>query len=246
MSLSHNKRVKQNINSNTTTILNEFFDDMDDVAIEGTFVGKVLDNSDPDKLGRCKILVYTVFSDAITPKELPWAIPEFGFTGSLKGSFIVPQIDSFVKVTFENNEINLPKYSTKVLNLEQLPTNKDKNYPDNMVFFETDRGDSFELDRSNGETTFTHGSGTKITIAPDGAINIDSASEINVTHVKNLVVDGSFVQPTGQGPLCAIPSCLFTGAPHTGTTCLPSGAPLPSATAVAEADGEALLATLQG
>jgi len=219
-----NNKIKHNVGLDNKTILNDLFDCNDDKYAVGTFVGKVLDNNDPEKLGRCKILVYTVFNDSITAKDLPWAIPEFGFVGSLRGSFIVPEVGAFVSVTFENEEINLPKYSTKVLNKNQLPTNKNKNYPNNMVFFETDSGDSFELDRSNGETIYTHRTGTKITIQPNGTIDIDGALDINVTHVKNLFVDGSNVIPEGVGPLCAIPSCLFTGAPHTGRTCLP-GAP---------------------
>lgn len=219
--LCTNGMVKKNVSRDITEILNEFIDDKDDIKEEGTFIGKVLDNNDPEKLGRCKILVYTVFSDAISPQELPWAIPEFGFVGSLKGSFIVPQIGAFVKVTFENNEINLPKYSTKVLNTQQLPTNKNKNYPNNMIFFETDRGDSFELDRVTGETIFTHGSGTTITIDEIGAITLNSVSTIKTEHGLLLEDNGGIVVPGAQGPYCAIPICPVTGAQHIGQQCSP-------------------------
>lgn len=198
---------------------------------EHEYIGKVLDNNDPLKLGRCRILVYSVFNESIPTEELPWAIPEFGFTGSLKGSFVVPQIGAFVKVTFERGEINLPKYSTKVLNSGQLPTNKDKNYPDNMVFFETDAGDSVEVDRSTSEMTVIHNTGTQIKINTDGTIDMHSANKINVTHDGQLFVDGSTVIPEGVGPLCAIPSCLFTGAPHSGRTCNPIGGTPTSPTA---------------
>jgi len=234
-----NDSVKKNINSDIKKILNDFIDARNDISKEGTFVGKVLDNDDPEKLGRCKILVYSVFSESISAKDLPWAIPEFGFTGSLKGSFIVPEVGAFVRVTFENNEINLPKYSTKVLNRNQLPTNKDKNYPDNMIFFETDRGDSFELDRSTGDTIYTHSSksvlsidgagltkyehksGTTITIDVAGNVKIESVLNLETSHGLFLKDDGSVVVPEGQGPYCAVPTCPFGGFPHSGRMCAP-------------------------
>ena len=42
------------------------------------FVGKVVDNNDPKKLGRVKVNVYGVYDD-IAPEDLPWAqivVPE--------------------------------------------------------------------------------------------------------------------------------------------------------------------------
>lgn len=218
-----NNYIKRDVGSYPTGILNNFLSrNYCDNDESGDFIGKVIDNNDPLKLGRCRILVYNVFNNSIPTEHLPWAVPEFSFVGSLKGSFIVPQIGAIVKVTFENDEINLPKYSSKVLNTGQLPTNKDKNYPDNMVFFETDAGDSFEVDRSTSEVVFTHNTGTKISIQSDGSIDIHSSKKINVTHGDNLFVDGSTVIPEAVGPLCALSNCLFTGAAHTGRTCKPT------------------------
>ena len=218
-----NNILKHNVGVGVKSILNDFLDCRDDLRKEGTFVGKVLDNKDPEKLGRCKILVYSVFNESANASELPWAIPEFGFVGSLKGSFIVPQVGAFVRVTFENDEINLPKYSTKVLNKNQLQKNKDKNYPDNMVFFETDRGDSFELDRSTGETTLNHGSGTTITIDTIGNVIIKSVANVQTEHGLFLKDNGSVVSPSGIGPYCAVPTCPIGGFLHSGSMCAPGG-----------------------
>ncbi len=220
----HNIKIKKNIGSDISTILSEFMEEEDtnnDYNLNETYVGKVIDNMDPERLGRCKIVVYGVFSEVSTPTQLPWAIPEFGFVGSLKGSFIVPQIGAFVKVTFENNEINLPKYSTKVLNVTQLPTNKDKNYPNNMVFFETDKGDSFEMDRITSEATFTHFTGSSFTIDPLGNVTIKSVGNISTEHGLFLMDDGVQVIPTGTGPYMAIPIDPITGMIQTGQQCSP-------------------------
>ena len=218
--------IKQDLRKTVRGLLTDRLEDKNSsVIFDKNYVGKVVDNNDPEKLGRCKILVYGVFSEGIPNDALPWAIPEFSFIGSKKGSFIVPTIDTIVKVEFENDEINLPRYSSKVLNREQLPTRKDVNYPDNMIFFETDKGDSFEIDRSTGEVKFTHNKGTKITIDSDGTLNIHSESDLNITHTKTLFVDGNKVVPEGIGPLCALPFCAFNGAAHTGRTCSPTVVP---------------------
>ena len=59
------------------------------------YMGKVEDNVDPDKLGRCRIRVYGEFSDDIPTKDLPWALPDLNFSGSSIGSFVVPPIIPF-------------------------------------------------------------------------------------------------------------------------------------------------------
>ena len=81
---------------------------------EGNFTGIVVDNKDPDKVGKCKIRVYGVYGDDIQDKDLPWAFPDFNFRGGLKGSFIVPPVDCIVNVYFERGEIYIPRYSNKV------------------------------------------------------------------------------------------------------------------------------------
>ena len=188
------------------------------------YVGKVVDNNDPLQLGRCKIRVFGVFDNGdIKDSDLPWAMPNNTFVGSKVGSFIVPPKDAIVNVYFDDWDVNLPHYTTKVIDKNNLPKNYAKNYPDNMVFYETDKGTSFEIDRSTEDVTFSHSSGTKITIeGATGNITIDGNLNTTIKHKGILTVEGSTVTPTGSGPLCAIPSCLYTGAPHTGTQCLPS------------------------
>lgn len=52
-----------------------------------------------------------------------------------------------------------------------------------------------------------------ISIKTEGTFNIE-APKVKVTGGE-LEVNGT-AAPTGSGPFCAIPSCLFTGAPHVG------------------------------
>jgi hypothetical protein len=184
------------------------------------FIGKVVDNKDPEKLGRCKIKSLESNSE-IQDKDLPWALPEQDFVGSLKGSLIIPPIGAVVWFYYQNGDIYFPIYRKKVINKSKMPTNKNVDYPDNMIFFETDNGDKFEINRRRKSVLFEHSSGTKIEIDAIGNVTIDSKGSINLKHGLFLTDNGGAVIPEGQGPFCALPSCVITGTPHTGTKCSP-------------------------
>jgi hypothetical protein len=157
------------------------------------FVGKVVNNKDNEKLGRCQIRVYGLFSSPEIPDaDLPWAFPDMQFIGSKKGSFIIPPIGAIVLVTFDKGDIYLPRYSTKVIDKNNLPIRRNKNYPNNMVFFETDNGDYFEIDRETSMVSFNHKSGTSIKIYNNGNVEINSKGElITITGAKNCNVYGT-------------------------------------------------------
>ncbi|MFW6219511.1 MAG: phage baseplate assembly protein V [bacterium] len=183
------------------------------------YAGKVVDNKDPGKLGRCRIRVFSLFSEDINDNDLPWALPDFGFIGSLKGSFIVPPVGAIVSVYFELGDRYLPRYVNKIIDETNMPSDKNTDYPDNMIFYETDNGDKFIINRRRKTTEFTHSSGTKIKIDALGNVEIDSSSSIKTKHKLFLEDDGGFVIPGTQGPYCAIPICPITGAQHIGQKC---------------------------
>lgn len=225
MNISPNESIILDIKSDPISILDRSFNDIQNSTTLplDKFVGFVRNNNDPEKIGRCQIEVPSVYGD-IPIDALPWAIPEFGFIGGTRGSFIVPPVGAVVYVHFNRGEIYLPVYTTKVLTTKNMPKNKDTDYPHNMVFFETDNGDSFEINRKRETAQYTHSSGTKITIAKDGSVKIDSVANLTTDHDDLLTVNGNMVIPAGHGPLCAIPICPFSGALHTGTVCTASTA----------------------
>jgi len=186
--MDHTVNIKQDLSSDINFILNDFLDRYNYEGDEGNmYVGRVVDNMDPEKLGRCRIMVYSVFDEHIPTNQLPWAIPEFSFVGSLKGSFIVPRIGTMVSVRFDSGEINLPIYSTKVLNKNQLPTNKDVNYPNNLIFFETDNGDKAEINLVNRSAVFEHAGGSKIYF-DDGEIDISQPNGNTINMQNDAIV----------------------------------------------------------
>lgn len=170
----NNENIKNILSQDITDSLNNFLTDKEyEKKYDGNFTGIVVDNKDPDKLGKCKIRVFGVHSDNIQDSDLPWAFPDFDFRGGLKGSFVIPPVDCVVNVYFEGGDIYIPRYSNKVINENSLPSNKNTDYPDNMIFFETDNGDKFEINRKKKTILLEHSSKSKIFI---------DEKEMSITH----------------------------------------------------------------
>jgi len=75
---------------------------------------------------------------------------------------------------------------------KSLPKRRMKNYPNNVVFFETDAGDYMEIDRDSSVTTFHHKSGTEIRIQSNGSIIIDCKGKIfSAKGAKNCEIYGT-------------------------------------------------------
>lgn len=71
-----------------------------------TYIGKVESNSDPSKLGRCRVRVLNIY-DNIPVDAIPWATPQKDLNGN---QFILPEVGKIVTVTFENENYYTPVY----------------------------------------------------------------------------------------------------------------------------------------
>ena len=70
------------------------------------YVGIILDNNDPKRLGRCKIMVVGVF-DSLPVNDIPWATPWKDPNGN---QFILPDKGKVVNVRFDLDNIYKPEY----------------------------------------------------------------------------------------------------------------------------------------
>ncbi len=204
------------------------------------YPAKVVSNKDPEEIGRVKLRVYGIYGDSIPDDDLPWALPDFSFIGSNLGSFIVPTVGTIVNAYFENDDFYLPKYTTKVLQknvLEDMSSNYNDDYPNTMVFFETENGDYFKINRKTFAMTFRHASGLIIkadkdgnilidNTATDGSLDVKIAGDVDLTSQGDVKVQtgpsGGIRLVSGDGTTSlwqpnALPNCLYTGAPHGGT-----------------------------
>jgi len=71
------------------------------------WIGEVVDNIDPNKLGRCRIKVFGKF-DLLETQDIPWALPS---NTMAHGAYAVPNIGDVVGVRFDNGNLYQPTYS---------------------------------------------------------------------------------------------------------------------------------------
>jgi hypothetical protein len=207
------QNIRSDFNKSIDTLSKEFLNDTfkDDYIYE--YTGKVVNNNDKEKLGRCQIRVYNIFDTTIPDADLPWALPSFAID-----SFIVPSVGSVVLVRFDRGDVYAPVYSTKVVDKSDLPSQRLKDYPNNLIQYETKSGDFYSINRSTGETTIHHRSGSSIKVNKDGSVELD-AMIVKVKKSENNLTGGGVVIPNaGGGPFCAIAGglCIMTGQLHNG------------------------------
>lgn len=215
---SHIKELKE--------LLSHFMALKNNDSAKGHHFGTVVDNNDPGKQGRCKIRVRQVF-DGLPDSDLPWAMPDQNFVGSLVGNFIVPENGALVNVYFRDDDLNFPHYTTKVLDRNNLSSLKDEDYPHMFILYETDNGDYLKINKKTNEFIIRSASGTIVTINKDGNMDIDTTNSLRGTiditargqFTMNAPIiegpDGSVV-PSASGFMQALKFDVLTGAPCSG------------------------------
>ena len=156
----------------------------------GAYRGKILSNSDPDKLGRVKAEIYPMLIgvataqdldgvDGIETAQIPWAVPAMPLSsgaGAGIGSFAVPAVGSFIFVFFEEGDINQPVYFAEAQTKTYgLPLSRLTNYPDRKVI-ETSSGTKIIIDDSTGHVIIT-GAGDVVVQGTNVRLNPTSSWE---------------------------------------------------------------------
>lgn len=176
----------------------------------GIYRGKVIDNVDPQKLGRIKVQVFPIFSDLNKSEDLPWAVPAYPIwegsgvvdpkndnSGGI-GTFIVPKIDTWVFVFFEEGDPYQPVYFAEAPTAKWgLPIQRQNNYPDRKVL-RTRSGIEIYVDTKINEIMLIHPTGTTFKIDTLGNVymNIVSnwyvnvANNIRITAGNSVIIEG--------------------------------------------------------
>lgn len=149
----------------------------------GIYLGVVTDHKDPEKRGRVKVRVPTVFpNDAEHPV---WALPRGVSWGKGHGTLIVPQKGAQVLVTFLEGNPDLPLWEPGPLKqgTGEVPNEALSSYPALRILYQSDRGPLLtEDDRGRWKLKFRHkrrlefeafGGDLWINTAPGGLVKVN-------------------------------------------------------------------------
>jgi hypothetical protein len=209
----------------------------------------VIDNNDPDQLGRIQVRVIPEMAD-VEVSLLPWAEPFLGMSTVDKQSFNPVAIDSVLWVAVRESWKSyyfIDEYCvTSKIDFAKLTAIIDGIADLGSYSYNEVRVDSFEdgtikfHNIISGDMAMIHSSGTYIVIKADGTVisvvgdaRIEQASDLTTidmggskaelgssgsvkitasTEIQLATGDSVSWQPN------VLNSCLFTGAPHGGTT----------------------------
>jgi hypothetical protein len=203
----------------TNEILNEVMKDIGkglNETLQGTYekfeqdpttrwTGKVIDNNDPIKLGRVKILIFGYYDDFATG-AIPWAVPDISYVGGTNGNFVIPEVGTILRGYFDEGDIQKPIFDSVAFTVATATsmernffTGKIEDYPYKMVLMETDNGEYLTLNRRTGETVFKHRTGMMLTIDRNGSISVTTGEGIEgLGNIKINVKGNTEINTTGD------------------------------------------------
>lgn len=196
------EQYKAILDGDPTPIVDDLVNHQKTEPVTEKWTGVVVNNQDPERLGRCQIRVIGFYDD-IQDDMLPWAIPDISFMGGKCGSQIIPENETMVRGYFEKGDVQRPVFDALAFNAynsESQYTKVDRrnwfDYPHTMVLFETDQGDFLTLNRKDGTLNFTHRSGAMFNIDMLGNITFQNGpvnktglpAMLNVTCQGNMSI----------------------------------------------------------
>lgn len=150
----------------------------------GKYRGFVVDNEDPEQLGRVRLKIPSILGDADTG----WALPCLPFGGLAdQGLFVVPEIDAQVWVEFEEGNINQPIWCGTFWQTQgDVPEEGALSSPTTRVF-KTPSGHILQFDDEvdNEKFLLHHPTDAEMSIDENGTVTLIDANGSTVTLDAN-------------------------------------------------------------
>lgn len=197
--------------STTNDRIQDAVDDADDT---GYIIGTVIDNVDPDGLGRIKCRVPNLFDDSQGP--VPWVGPHkkspFGI-GSGYGVYGSPAIGSQVRIKLQDNDAHYAIFEAD----EYSKANANTKFKDPTTWgFKDPSGSELFVNMTTGDWQFTHKSGITIffNTTGDRTTNLPGNDVLTVTKNSTQNIDGNLtINVTGTANITATGACNVKGSP---------------------------------
>lgn len=172
------------------------------------WLGKIIDNEDPENEFRCKIRVYGLFDD-LEIEDIPWAYPAgnliFAGGSGGSGSCSVPRNGTIVKVVFDNGNIYAPEYTAVQKINSTLKEEIASDYTNaHVICFDED--EKFKIHYTQGKGLYmfvkdtviqidnenavyiTNPNGDEIKLNNNGMLNIKTSNNITVETAKDAMI----------------------------------------------------------
>ena len=190
--------------------------------VQSSYLGKIVDIDDPEKIGRCKILVYGVYGDAsekldqIPKDSLPWSYPlNFGFFGKKgAGSFSTPRMDQIVRVMFDGDQYHPRYYAIENLDPDLKAALKEayENFHSIVfdeeqklrIYYSTKSGILLNLDNSiinilpDNSILIDHKDSSSTIELRGGIITMKTNAEINASSQNQITLNSNYVHANGN------------------------------------------------
>lgn len=146
----------------------------------GKYRGTVVDNDDPDKMGRIKAKVPAVLGEET---ETPWALPCAPFSGNSMGQLTLPSVEARVWIEFEGGDVSRPIWSGGWWPQDQIPKNeKDKQASPQLRVIRSESGMVISFDDESESLTLSDQNGNNLMtiLAQEGKIKIQGKTKVVV------------------------------------------------------------------
>jgi uncharacterized protein involved in type VI secretion and phage assembly len=164
----------------------------------GKYAGKVVDNNDPQQMGRVKVRCDAVLGDGEV-----WAMPCVPYAGKNVGFYFIPPNDAGVWIEFEGGDVSRAIWTGCYWAQGELPA--DATSPD-IKLIVTDSA-SLKIDDSSGEVVLKNQNDASITwnddvkteagsathtVGADGVVSESSPGKVEVGAAGVTINNGAF------------------------------------------------------
>ncbi len=132
----------------------------------------VIDNKDPEKLGRIQVRFFWQTSN----DNSPWIRIVSPYSGAERGFYFVPEIDDEVLVGFEANDAERPYIIGSLYHGKHKPTGKFPNNNNSFKGIVTQSNLMIELDDENKQTSISTPGGNIVQLSDNGGIQMTDSS----------------------------------------------------------------------
>jgi uncharacterized protein involved in type VI secretion and phage assembly len=155
----------------------------------GVVVGIVVNNKDPEKMGRVKVKFPWLSND----DESGWARVATMMAGAGRGSWFLPEVDDEVLVGFEHGDVRFPYVVGGLWNGKDAPPANNDDGKNNIRTIQSRSGHIVRLDDTSGSE--------KVEVIDKGgnSITIESSSNnITIKATGRIKIEGNGIEITSQ------------------------------------------------